>query len=80
MLTVTDTVPAGMTPGTATSSADWACVTAGQTVTCTYTPGIGDRSGNCLAEYHDSGDALVESERLRDELCAHLVGPMGCQR
>ena len=38
MLTVTDTLPAGMTPGTATSSADWTCATAGQTVTCTYTP------------------------------------------
>ncbi len=38
MLTVTDTLPAGMTPGTATSSSDWTCTTAGQTVTCTYTP------------------------------------------
>jgi len=38
MLTVTDTLPAGMTPGSATSSADWACTTSGQTVTCTYTP------------------------------------------
>jgi len=38
MLTVTDTLPAGMTPGTATSSADWTCTTAGQQVTCTYTP------------------------------------------
>jgi len=38
MLTVTDTLPAGMTPGTATSSADWTCTTAGQKVTCTYTP------------------------------------------
>ena len=26
-LTVTDTLPAGMTPGTATSSSDWACTT-----------------------------------------------------
>jgi Bacterial Ig-like domain (group 3) len=38
MLTVTDTLPAGMTPGTATSSSDWACTTTGQTVSCTYTP------------------------------------------
>ena len=50
MLTVTDTVPAGMTPGTATSSADWACVTAGQTVTCTYTPGSAIGAGTALPD------------------------------
>jgi hypothetical protein len=38
MLTVTDTLPAGMTPGTGTSSSDWTCTTTGQTVSCTYTP------------------------------------------
>ena len=48
MLTVTDTLPAGMTPGTATSSADWACATAGQTVTCTYTPGSAIAAGTSL--------------------------------
>jgi hypothetical protein len=37
-LTITDTLPAGMTPGTATASSDWACTTAGQTVSCSYTP------------------------------------------
>jgi hypothetical protein len=37
-LTITDTLPAGMTPGSATASSDWACTTAGQTVSCTYTP------------------------------------------
>jgi hypothetical protein len=36
-LTVTTTIPAGLTPGSVTSS-DYSCSTAGQTVTCTYTP------------------------------------------
>ncbi len=48
MLTVTDALPAGMTPGTATSSADWGCTTAGQTVTCTYTPGSALPAGTSL--------------------------------
>ena len=47
-LTVTDTLPAGMTPGTATSSADWSCVTASQTVTCTYTPASAIAAGTAL--------------------------------
>jgi hypothetical protein len=50
MLTVTDTLPAGMTPGTATSSSDWTCVTAGQTVTCTYTPGSAIGAGTSLPD------------------------------
>jgi hypothetical protein len=48
MLTVTDALPAGMTPGTATSSADWVCATTGQTVTCTYTPGSALPAGTSL--------------------------------
>jgi hypothetical protein len=50
MLTVTDTLPAGMTPGTATSSSDWACTTTGQTVTCTYTPGSAIAAGTSLPD------------------------------
>jgi hypothetical protein len=50
MLTVTDTLPTGMTPGTATSSADWACATAGQTVSCTYTPGSAIGAGTALPD------------------------------
>ncbi len=50
MLTVTDTLPTGMTPGAATSSADWACATAGQTVTCTYTPGSALGAGTTLPD------------------------------
>jgi hypothetical protein len=50
MLTVTDTLPTGMTPGTATSSADWSCATAGQTVTCTYTPGSAIAAGTALPD------------------------------
>ena len=34
LVTVTDTLPAGLTPGTATGTG-WTCNTAGQTVTCT---------------------------------------------
>ena len=48
LLTVTDTLPAGMTPGTATSSSDWACTTVSQTVTCTYTPGSAIAAGTSL--------------------------------
>ncbi|MGD0195955.1 MAG: Ig-like domain repeat protein [Candidatus Dormibacteria bacterium] len=47
-LTVSDTVPTGMTPGTATSSADWSCGTVGQTVTCTYTPASAIAAGTSL--------------------------------
>lgn len=47
-LTVTDTLPAGMTPGTATSPSDWSCGTAGQTVTCTYTPASAIAPGTAL--------------------------------
>jgi hypothetical protein len=50
MLTVTDTVPAGMTPGTATSSSDWVCSTVGQTVTCTYTPASAIGAGTSLPD------------------------------
>ena len=49
-LTVSDTLPAGMTPGTATSSSDWSCTTAGQTVTCTYTPGSPIAAGTTLPD------------------------------
>ena len=48
MLTVTDTLPAGMTPGTATSSSDWTCTTVAQVVTCTYTPGSAIAAGTSL--------------------------------
>jgi hypothetical protein len=48
MLTVTDTLPAGMTPGTATSSSDWTCTTVAQTVTCTYTPPSPIAAGTAL--------------------------------
>jgi len=47
-LTVSDTLPTGMTPGTAMSSADWACTTAGQVVTCTYTPASAIAAGTSL--------------------------------
>jgi hypothetical protein len=50
MLTVTDTLPTGMTPGTATSSSDWTCATAAQTVTCTYTPGSAIGAGTALPD------------------------------
>ena len=50
MLTVTDTLPAGMTPGSATSSADWACTTSGQTVACTYTPLTAITAGTALPD------------------------------
>ncbi len=50
MLTVTDTLPAGMTPGTATSPSDWTCATAGQTVTCTYTPASAISAGTTLPD------------------------------
>ncbi|MGL4575429.1 MAG: hypothetical protein ACRCV9_11660 [Burkholderiaceae bacterium] len=35
---VTDTIPSGLTIGTITPPANWGCTTAGQLVTCTYTP------------------------------------------
>ncbi|MDX6229744.1 MAG: large repetitive protein, partial [Frankiales bacterium] len=47
-LTITDTFPAGMTPGTATSSSLWTCVTAGQQVTCTYAPSSPIAAGTSL--------------------------------
>jgi large repetitive protein len=47
-LTVTDTLPAGMTPGTATSPSDWSCGTAAQVVTCTYTPASAIAAGTAL--------------------------------
>ncbi|MFI5285087.1 MAG: beta strand repeat-containing protein [Candidatus Dormibacteria bacterium] len=49
-LTVTDTLPAGMTPGTATSPSDWACTTVGQVVTCTYTPLVAIAAGTTLPD------------------------------
>ena len=39
-VTVTDTLPAGLTPGTATGTG-WTCNTAGQTVTCTRSDALG---------------------------------------
>ncbi|MDX6243676.1 MAG: large repetitive protein, partial [Frankiales bacterium] len=47
-LTVTDTFPAGITPGTATSSSLWTCATAGQKVTCTYSPSAPIAAGTTL--------------------------------
>ena len=38
-VTLTATLPAGVTPGTA-SGTGWSCTTAGQTVTCTYAPPV----------------------------------------
>jgi uncharacterized repeat protein (TIGR01451 family) len=35
---VTDTVPAGLTIGTVTAPAGWSCTTAGQLLTCDFTP------------------------------------------
>jgi len=49
-LTVTDTLPAGMTPGSATSSSDWSCMTVSQTVTCTYAPGSALGAGTSLPD------------------------------
>ena len=49
-LTVTDTLPAGMTPGTATSSSDWSCTTVSPTVTCTYAPGSAIGAGTSLPD------------------------------
>ena len=73
MLTVTDVLPAGMTPGTATSSADWVCATAGQTVTCTYTPGSDAAGGDVLAQHHDPGDTVVRFEWQRHQHGASLI-------
>ena len=42
-ITLTATLPAGVTPGTA-SGTGWSCTTAGQTVTCTYTPPVAART------------------------------------
>jgi uncharacterized repeat protein (TIGR01451 family) len=42
-VTVTDTLPAGLTPGTATGTG-WTCNTAGQTVTCTRSDALGGGS------------------------------------
>ena len=35
-ITMTATLPGGVTPGTAAATGGWACATAGQVVTCTY--------------------------------------------
>ena len=50
ILTVTDILPAGVIPGTATSSSDWSCTTTGQTVTCTYTPPSAIAAGTALPD------------------------------
>ena len=47
-LTVTDVFPAGVTPGTATSTSLWTCTTAGQKVTCTYAPSSPITAGTSL--------------------------------
>ena len=47
-LTVSDTFPAGITPGTATSSSLWTCATSGQKVTCTYAPSSPIAAGTSL--------------------------------
>jgi uncharacterized repeat protein (TIGR01451 family) len=49
VITVTDTVPAGLTLVSATGSG-WACGTAGSTVTCTVTPAGGLASGASLPD------------------------------
>ena len=49
-ITLTDTFPTGITPGTATAPSDWACVTAGQVVTCTYTPSSAIAAGSSLPD------------------------------
>ncbi len=47
-LTITDTFPAGMTPGTAVPSSLWTCTTVGQKVTCTYAPSASLPAGTAL--------------------------------
>ena len=47
-MTLTDTFPSGITPGTASAPSDWACVTAGQVVTCNYTPSAAIAAGTSL--------------------------------
>jgi large repetitive protein len=47
-LTVTDTFPAGIVPGTATSTSLWTCTTVGQKVTCTYAPSTPIPAGTSL--------------------------------
>ena len=49
-LTLTDTFPTGITPGTASAPSDWSCATAGQVVTCTYTPSSAIDAGTSLPE------------------------------
>jgi hypothetical protein len=47
-LTLTDTFPTGITPGTASAPSDWSCLTASQVVTCTYTPSAAIAAGTSL--------------------------------
>ncbi|HUD15921.1 MAG TPA: hypothetical protein VMQ59_01615, partial [Acidimicrobiales bacterium] len=49
-MTVSDTFPTGITPGTATAPSEWACTTSGQTVTCTYTPSSSVAAGTALSD------------------------------
>ena len=49
-LTLTDTFPTGIAPGTASAASDWSCVTAGQVVTCTYTPSAAIAAGTSLPD------------------------------
>ncbi|MGA3214360.1 MAG: Ig-like domain repeat protein [Acidimicrobiales bacterium] len=47
-LTLTDTFPTGLTPGTASATSDWTCATSGQVVTCTYAPSSPIAAGTSL--------------------------------
>ena len=62
MLTVTDVLPAGMTPGTATSSADWGCVDGRPDRDLHVYAGLRAAGGDVLARHHDSGDTVVRVE------------------
>ena len=73
MLTVTDTLPTGMTPGAATSSSDWACATAGQTVTCTYTPGSAIGAGTTLPNITIPVTLSSALSGSVTDSCTHLI-------
>ncbi len=47
-ITLTDTFPTGIVPGTATAASDWSCATGGQVVTCSCTPSSAIAAGTSL--------------------------------
>ena len=49
-LTLTDTLPVGVTPGTTTSQSDWLCGTAARVVACFYTPASAIAAGTALPD------------------------------